>query len=414
MAGSLFVLRWIAKCAGRRAAGGALLGVLVLAVHASCVDDGGSGAPGFVVAKWFDNHTAAISISYDAVPDPSQPVDTFVQSLGMIIGYEVTTQRFLDELPAWVEHDLAPLVPDVVPGVIGSKVPAHITEYLLSLAAQGFGYFGHGHWHVNHDALTYEQAYDSFRLCFEAMERMGLTPVAYAYPRGNAENEETRRALADAGFLAGRLASTPSDDYPPYIAPGDAAAPADWFYLPALQMEASDFQQCGHCINDTDELIPILDEALEQTAWIIPVYHNIGRSSGFGPYRWEHFQSDMRAIAARDFWVASMNEVTLYMREREQAEVTMTIVEQDGAIASIQAVLSDGLDNQRFDQPLTLIFTPPADWAGLPVRVTQNNRLVDWIFLGDGPAIVSLPPNEQPYTFQPWRAPTHIQPMDDG
>ena len=42
--------------------------------------------------------------------------------------------------------------------------------------------------------------------------------------------------------------------------------------------------------------------------------------------------------------------------------------------------LSDGLDNERFDQPLTLIFTLPPEWVGQPVHITQNERHIDWIF----------------------------------
>ena len=73
---------------------------------------------------------------------------------------------------------------------------------------------------------------------------------------------------------------------------------------------------------------------------------------------------------------------------------------------AISVTLSDGLDNDRFDQPLTLIVTPPADWRGRPVRVTQNGRHVEWIFPDAETAqtvLVSLPPDEESFVLEPFR-----------
>ncbi len=360
----------------------------------------GESAAAITIAKWFNNHTAAISITYDDWPDVNHPVDDFVLDMGLVLDFQMVTQGYADRVPDWVEHDLTELIPHVVPGASQSKFEDQRIKYNLALTARGFGFYGHGHWHVDHDVLTYAQAHDSFRLCFEVMQKLGLKPVAYAYPRGAGLEEETRRALSDAGFLAGRLSSPAGQS--PYIVADAATTPEDWFLLPALTMEDYDFQQCGGCINNTEELLPFLDAAIEKTAWIIPVYHNIGRSTGWGPYGWEDFQGDVRAIAARDFWVAPMNDVVLYIREREKAVVEMAATERDGTTEQIRFALSDGLDNERFDQPLTLVFTPPSDWAGLPIHVTQDGRHVDWIFPAAGEAATfSVPPDEKPYIIKP-------------
>ena len=385
----------------------ALAAAAWLAATAGCNEaegrrpDPASPQPGaFAIAKWFDNHAAAISITYDDWPDANHPVDDFVLDMGLVLDFQMVTQGYIrDELPDWVEHDLTELIPHVVPGASQSRFEDDRIESNLALTAHGFGFYGHGHWHVDHDVLTYAQAYDSFRLCFEVMQTLGLKPVAYAYPRGAGHEEETRRALAAAGFLAGRMAEPAGQS--PYIVPDSATKPEDWFALPALTMEKYDFQQCGGCINNTEELRPILDAAMEKKAWIIPAYHNIGRDTGWGPYGWEDFQGDVRAIAARDFWVAPMNDVVLYIQEREKAVVDTETMEQDGTTEQIRLTLSDGLDNDRFDQPLTLIFTPPSEWAGLPVHVTQDGRHVAWIFPDAGTATFSILPDEKPYILEP-------------
>lgn len=131
------------------------------------------------------------------------------------------------------------------------------------------------------------------------------------------------------------------------------------------------------------------------------MYHSIGRQ-GFASYRWDNFKKDILAISARDFWVASMNDITLYILEKEKTQINIKKVKYNGTMEQLEVTLSDGLDNQRFDQPLTLIFTPPLGWAGLSVKVTQNGKVVDWMFLGKETALISLRPNEQPYIFKPW------------
>lgn len=366
-------------------------------------------APSVAIAKWRHNHAAAISLTYDAEPNPDSPVDQFVLSRQMTLDYELVTQRYTAQLPPWVQHDLTPLIPRPIPGRnYPPKGDDGLPEYAQWLLTQGFGFFGHGHWHVNHDALTYPQARDSFRLCREIMQTLRLNPIAYGYPRGNARKPQTRQALADAGFLAGRLAWQPKG-HTPYIMPHHQTAPQDWHYLPALQMESYDFRQRQDCINDTAALTPILDQALTQRAWIIPVYHNIGNPKGWGFYRYEHFQDDIQAIAARDFWTASMNDITLYAQERANAQIEMRPTQDhNGQTAQIQLTLTHRLDPHRFNHPLTLLLTPPPQWQDRPIRLTQPGRPPQHLpppATPGAPRPLTLTPNQGPCQLEPAPAP---------
>ena len=366
----------------------------VAAAASALACGGGDPPPMFAVAKWYDDHAAAISITYDgpasdgslAYPDArlparaplltdTRPLEDVALGLGLTLDYEVVTVKF-DWFP-------------------------HIETYFLErVVPRGLGYFGHGHLHVDHDRMSYDGAYRSFRRNFERMLDSGLKPVAYAYPRGAGREEETQRALADAGFLSGHFADSRGIGH--YIVPGARMTPDNWFALPRLHMESYDFQQCRSCINGTDELIPILDEALKRTAWIAPAYHNVGVYDRYGFYDRDAFEDDMRAIAARDFWVASMNAVVLYVRERERAVVTVEPVGADAAAPDrLRVTLSDGLDNERFDQPLTLRFRPPPSWMGRTVAVLRDGHAVAEIALDASPVLVSLPPDERPWVFQP-------------
>ena len=385
-------------------AGLTLFATALLLLPASCAPMDSPSGPSFTIAKWHNDHTAAISITNDDAPDRNDPVAAFVTSLGLVLDYEMPTQSMMNGwLPDWAERDLGALVAEGLPGRVFDQLPPARLDFLLNeLIPQGFGYFGHGHWHVDHDWLDYEDALLSFRVNYEALQRLGLKPVAYGYPRNMGAEPETRRALAEAGFLAARGGAWES----PYLVPDDATAPEDWFALTPLLMESLDFQDCDHCINDTAELIPVLDAALERRAWLIPMYHSVGNAAGYGFYDWQTFQADMRAIAARDFWVAPMNNVVLYLRERAAATIDMQVVAANGITERIELTLSDGLDNATFDQPLTLRFTPPPDWAGAPLQITQARRPPLWRYPARDGVLLSLPPNEQPWVITPWRPTT--------
>ena len=393
-----------------------LLGVLLLAVGCQFqAADVPAPAPATTpaplnasVAKWLDNHAAAISITNDDWPVPGREpdIDSYVMEQGLVMGYELVTGNSYHGDPIFSGPDDERIV------------------YLMSeLVPKGFSYFGHGHHHIDHDELSYEEALESFRANYDTMIEWGMKPVAYAYPRSAGHEEETQRALEASGFLSGRLLTRIPDAFyrlPVRIAryfhqlaqgttnpskfynlPGSQLAPDNWFGLMSLEMQSIEFEGCDGCINDNDELTPILDEALEQTAWIILTYHAIGKPEWWGWYDWGEFQKDIRSIAARDFWTASMNDITLYVREREHAVITVEVVEGSPGTESIEMTLSDGLDNGRFNQPLTILFDQPMDWVGRPFTVSQDGELLDELVFDTEAAMLPLKPNERPYVLRP-------------
>ena len=360
------------------------------------------------VAKWLDNHTAAISITNDDWPIPGRKpdIDSYVMEQGLVMDYEVVTgNTFYGDR------------------IFSGPDDERIAYLMQELVPKGFSYFGHGHDHIDHDELSYEEALESFQANYDTMIDWGMKPVAYAYPRSAGLEEETQRALEASGFLSGRLQTTlpvASYNLPVRIAryfrrlvrgsagpvglynlPGSQLVPDNWFGLRALEMQSFEFQGCEGCINDNNELVPILDEALEQTAWVILTYHSIGRPEHFGWYDWDEFRKDVQSIAARDFWTASMNDITLYVRERENAVTTVELIEGSGGTESIEITLSDGLDNVRFNQSLTILFDQPTDWVGRPFTVSQDGELLDELVFDTEAAMLSLKPNERPYVLRP-------------
>ena len=141
------------------------------------------------VAKWLDNHAAAISITNDDWPIRGREpdIDNYVLEQGLVMGYEVVTGNSFSGDRIFSGPDDERIV------------------YLMSeLVPKGFSYFGHGHHHIDHDELSYEEALESFQACYDTMKDWGMKPVAYAYPRSAGQEEETQRALEATGFLSGQ------------------------------------------------------------------------------------------------------------------------------------------------------------------------------------------------------------------
>jgi len=193
--------------------------------------------------------------------------------------------------------------------------------------------------------LSYEDAYASFKQCYDLMEEWGLNPKAYAYPHSSGHKASTQAANRDAGFICARGSTLNLEEV--YLCPGETAGPENWYYLPAVSIAGG----IKGYVNDHAELAPVLDRALGETAWVILMYHAIGQPLGWGYYELEEFAKDLAQIAEGDFWSANMDAATAYIRERNGLRLELAAGSSDGGLA---ISFRDGLDNEVYDQPLTL------------------------------------------------------------
>jgi hypothetical protein len=325
------------------------------------------------IAKWYDNHTAAVSITYDD-GSPQSSLSKTAQQAVLAKGLTMDTELVTGEL--W---------------------QSKLTHIITNMLPAGLQVFGHGH--INHDALSYLEAYNSFKTCYDTMTSLGINPVASAYPGGYGFQAETWQALQDAGFLSGRLFQMTMGHNNPYILPYSDLTPANWYALNTLVMLdvvscATDYER-QMAINNTAELIPFLNGALGRTAWVILTYHGIGSTTTTLRYPMTEFLTDLDAIAERDFWCASMNDITLYARERQQANVSL---EWFWNMLSIK--VSDNLPNDIYDQPLTVLFDIPANWVNLPLALYQNGTLMADCQFSSINATLNLLPNELGYILR--------------
>jgi hypothetical protein len=348
----------------------------ILAAGAGCHSRQGAEGDSAPVrlAKWKDGHRAAVSVTYDngdLLSDAQRAVQDAILAAGVRVDFELVT------------------------GVI----PDAKLDRLRWLEAHGLGFFGHGARHVNHDRLSPDEARRSARSCFETMQALGLKPVAFAYPTGHASRQSTRDAVREAGFLSARTFHA-SSRHDPYIVPGDEREPDDWYTLPSLVMMGRDADPSDNAINDTDELRAYLDGAIARGAWLITTYHSINKPGAYGYYPLDGFISDLHAITARDLWAGSLNDVTLYVRERATARLEHAWRREDG-LPLLRLTLEDGLPDDRFDQPLTVLVRAPRAWRGRVVELRDPDGVVVGRSEAAGrraPILLTIRPDGRTYT----------------
>ncbi len=330
------------------------------------------------ITKWYNNYPAALSITNDAgnvASDAEREIQKLVQEKGLNISYEFVTDIYLKD---------------------SIRLDYFLHEYL----PKGFGYYGHGHTHINHDLLTKEEAYKSFKKCYDTMIQFGLKPVSYAYPGGFGYHIRTQEALEESGFLSGRKFEKLDFDFP-YIMPNDETKPENWYQLPTLVMQAYDFEYCSICINNTAELIPFLDNTINLNAWLIITYHSIGQKEGYGYYYLDDFKKDLAEIKKRDFWVATMDDITLYTYERNTAKVSIkNDYDHNGEIEKIEIRVNDNLDDSFFNIPLTILIDVPENWKNKNVQLNKKSDKISNFEIQNDLLKISILPNGEKYSLQ--------------
>ena len=279
--------------------------------------------------KWRDGRRGAIAIPYDA-PWGINKVFSLATDAAIAHGLRMDVEI----VSAKLQHP--------------SRFPI-VDRMRRELLPNGVGVFGHGHEHVDHDALSYGQAYDSFKLNFDLMEKWGLNPRAYAYPRNAGRLGRTQMANRKAGFICARGGTREPGEY--YLCRGGVREPYHWYNLPSVIMGKE-----GD-IPDHKSLEPILRRTLDLEAWVILMYHSIGYPDGWAYYPYIEFWRDLQFIKKEDFWSGNLDAIAAYIQERNALDIRIVPYFGDDIPREYIIIVRDGLDNDVFNEPLTLDLT---------------------------------------------------------
>ncbi len=285
---------------------------------------------GVKVAKWYNAHPAVVTITYDIGFHLDQRVLKVVdevRKLDLAMDFEVVTEFY--EKPQF-RYLVDIMREDLIPGKIR--------------------FFGHRHTHDNHDEMTFDEAYTSFKTCFDLMKTWGLEPIVYAYPGSKGYLPRTQLANKLAGFIAAR--GSLIDAYQTFICEGEVSEPENWFYLPSVTMGSTD----PAYVNNNAELIPILELNSAKGSWIILMYHSIDFVGGWGYYPMSEFLLDIQKIESMDVWSGNFDNVTKYIYQKNAFEYETEFIKQTPQYFDYRVIFKDYLPNNVFNHELTISF----------------------------------------------------------
>lgn len=134
------------------------------------------------------------------------------------------------------------------------------------------------------------------------------------------------------------------------------------------------------------ELNAKIDTAAENGQWFIHLMHGVGE----GTYNIdkevcrEHFAY----IGSKDdVWAGSLNDVLMYIYERDAAKIATLWTREKGMCIS---VTTPDLDSKLFNFPLTIKVNVPSDWKN--IRVNQAGKIQN-VSAADGYAYINIVPN---------------------
>jgi len=326
------------------------------------------------VLKWFGGHQSAISITYDA---------------------------------AWGMHYSIPIVVDevvkrglrmdfeIVPKLYNNEDNYHFIEEMRSeLIPKGVHFFGHGYSHDNHDSLSFEDAYNSFKVCFDLMAEWGLNPKVYAYPFSAGQKPSTQLANKLAGFLCARGGTYDQSKF--FICAENEDEPENWYFLPSIPVD----EKYNRSVQNHEEMANILDQALKKSSWVIIMYHCIGMENRFAYYPFSEFEKDLNQISGNDFWSGNMDMIACYIKERLNFKYEVSPLETNHEFWDYEVYFKDDLNNEIYNQPLTLQFqfSPNTVSDSLFIEPSVESKNIFKIY--NGKTQLNIIPDENKYRIR--------------
>lgn len=160
------------------------------------------------------------------------------------------------------------------------------------------------------------------------------------------------------------------------ISPEEGDKPGQWNNL-YMQGNYNPIDRQGKDVALND----ILDEAIKEPTWMIEMHHSIESKEGVGTLpildstAASHFKKLGEMQDAGLIWVATMDEATKYIRERQHTQIDDVATETKRTI--YLKMDTDYLPAETFNYPLTVKSTIPAEWAaeGKYIKVDQDGKI---------------------------------------
>ena len=177
--------------------------------------------------------------------------------------------------------------------------------------------------------------------------------LTFSYPFGS--YYANAKAIADEYYIAARGISCDLN-----------ASPYDFYGMKA----------CSDSLSLT-QMKAKADTAEQQGKWLISYFHSLD-GTGYGNWTINTFTAYLGYLLTKNLWADSFSSIAKYARERESASLSLISSSEDQIVLR----LADGLNNNIFDEPLTIRSEVPISWTKVRVKKGGSARTVTPIVEG--------------------------------
>jgi len=200
----------------------------------------------------------------------------------------------------------------------------------------------------------------------------------FAYPFGH-ENDFVQGVTSEYYLAARQVWSKGHLNH----YPGGPYSPVNFFSIGGFELDSSNL----------GELLGYLDSAEAYSAWFCVFTHDI--SLGGLEQLLSQFADE---LLTRDIWVDTLGTIVKYMREKIDSTVTV-LSESD---TEITLSLTHSLDNNIYNEPLTVRSTVPSTWVEVEVIQGDSVSVIESVIEGNDTVVYyNAVPNAEEITLTP-------------
>lgn len=297
------------------------------------------------IAPWYNFKTAACSVTFD-----DGTLDQYLVAFPELDNRDIKATFFLitglRETGVWQDGARERLL--------------FSWKQTREIAASGHEIASHGTTHADLTELPADahnelgKSRDAILAHVPALPR-GMT-FSWPYWRSTAELRE----IAHTYYLGARSGGGELDHYPLRLDGIPGRTPQNLFQINSMRISEQFYSR---------DIKKLSDKVLEKGKWLVLDFHGVdngdipARALGWDPISLQSFKTALDYIEGKDFWIAPFGAVLRYIRERDNASVTLI----DRTKNTISFSVEDGLDSDVYFQPLSMDIVVPEDWNSVEV-----------------------------------------------
>lgn len=256
---------------------------------------------------------------------------------------------------------------------------SNIWDKLKSAADNGHEVANHSKTHADFSKLTLEKQDEEVRLSNEIINSniTSQKSVTMAYPFCNKGED----SIFSKYFIAARGCQGSIEP----------KTPGNFMNISSVI--------CGSmwAVKTTTDFNAKADEAFASEGWLVYLMHGVDNDRGYSPVSSDTLRANLEYLKRNDckFWVNTFGNVARYIKERDGAIVKET----SSGSKSLTVEITDNLDNEIFNFPLTVRRTLPKGWLNASVKqngievknaIIENNsaKYIQFEAIPDGGSIV--------------------------